>query len=210
MSDIQQQIRNSTPKQRTFQITLPISSLLVAVQDEKKENLANVRRAGTGQVTLSITVPDPNYTMCGWLWKVSESILSNAWKKRWFVLVDDQLQYYNSELLLEASKNVVMCHSITSIKEEAHKGRQATKITYTVDGTESFWMLDWDENANAAIKRMWLRKMYRSSSQLVDPTIELVKNKISSVQIVDDHQNKMTSPAGKTKMPASKRMSIFK
>ena len=208
LSDINREIIANGGSNRCITVTVPLTPLLVPIQDEKKENLVQVRRGPAGSVTLNVTIPDPNYTMCGWLWKVSESLLSNAWKKRWFVLVDDQLQYYNSELQLEASKNIVLCANITSIKEEAHKGRQATRINYLADGAETFWMLDWDENANAAIKRMWLRKIYRSSKRLVDPTLEQVKNTVKTVG--GGEHNKSVSPMGKTKVPVSKRMSIFK
>eukprot|EP01040_Poterioochromonas_malhamensis_P012894 gene12894-14129_t len=196
---------------RTVEVTVPLNSqLLVPILDENKAPLATVRKASTGSITLAITLPDPNYSMCGWLWKVSESLLSNAWKKRWFVLVDDQLQYFNSELQLEASKNIVVCNSITSVKEEAHKGRQATKISYTVNGVESFWMLDWDESANASIKRMWLRKLYRSSPALSDPTMEAIKAKLTGLKVSVGTHDKAISPQGKTKVPVSRRMSVFK
>ncbi|RYY89207.1 hypothetical protein EON63_01130 [archaeon] len=60
--------------------------------------------------------------MCGWLWKVSESILSNAWKRRWFILDHSELSYYNHDLALEAVKNVVNCTDVISIKEDSFKG----------------------------------------------------------------------------------------
>ena len=60
--------------------------------------------------------------MCGWLWKVSESILSNAWKRRWFILDNNGLSYYNHDLALDAVKNVVNCNDVVSIKEDSFKG----------------------------------------------------------------------------------------
>jgi hypothetical protein len=137
-----------------------------------------------------------------------------AWKKRWFVLVDDELQYFNSELALEASKNVVLCQTVTSMKEEGYKGRNtATKISFTVNGADNNWILDWDEGANAAINRMWMRKLYRSCSQLSDPTIESLKSKFSNLRASGGshaaHSDKSHTPL-KTKVPVSKRMSVFK
>ena len=41
----------------------------------------------TGYVTISAAIPNPTNTMCGWLWKVSDSVLSSAWKVRWFLLL---------------------------------------------------------------------------------------------------------------------------
>lgn len=204
------EIRDAASRQpnRTVDLTIPLhSQLLVPIVDENKQSLATVRKASTGVINVSITLPDPAYTMCGWLYKVSESLLSGgAWKKRWFVLVDDELQYFNSELQLEASKNVVVCNTITAIKEESHKGRQATKICY--NGGD--WMIDWDENANAAINRMWLRKIYRSSPGLADPTMQELKAKLGGLKVATGTHDKGVSPHGKTKVPVSKRMSVFK
>jgi hypothetical protein len=62
---------------RTVEVTLPLSShLLVGIVDENKGNLAVVRKASTGTITLQVTLPLPAYTMCGYLYKVSESLLS--------------------------------------------------------------------------------------------------------------------------------------
>jgi hypothetical protein len=100
--------------------------------------------------------------MCGWLWKVSESLLSNAWKRRWFILINQTIVYYNSDLALEQAKNIIPCGDITAIKEDTFKGRKGLKIIYNVQGRESHWMVDFDENESKERKEMWLRKIKRS------------------------------------------------
>lgn len=208
ISEIRQQLLAKTNKYYgTVEITVPVVANLVQIVGENKENLATCRKAVTGNVIVAVTLPDPNYTTCGWLWKVSESLLSNAWKKRWFVLVDGQLQYYNSELHLDQSKNVVLSTAVTAMKEELHKGRNATRISYTSNGTETFWMLDWDEAAPSSIKRCWQRKIYRNCPQLHDLEMEKVRVRFAAIKT---NTNTAISPNVKGKVPVSKRMSIFK
>lgn len=190
---------------RSVDVTVPLAShLLVPLIDANKDSLVTVRKAATGKVTVTVTFPDPAYSMCGWLWKVSESLLTNAWKKRWFVMVDGQLQYFNTDLMLDQPKNVVITKTISSIKEEAHKGRNATKVSFQVNGVDSFWMLDFDESAPKFIKNMWLRKFYRNSL-LEDPTLHVKSKKVKS-----STTDASISPQPKARVPVSKRMSIFK
>lgn len=182
--------------------------MLLPIQDANKENLVTVRKAGTGSVTVSIMIADPSYSTCGWLWKVSESLLSSAWKKRWFVLVNGELQYFNSEFNLELRKNAIDGTTITSIKEEAHKGRQATKISFSADGKESFWLLDFDENQSKLIQRLWQRRLLRSAVNLDDPEMEKIRKKFGEFKS-SGHENLAVGIKGKTHVPVSKRMSVF-
>lgn len=168
-----------------------------------------VRRALTGTITVTVSIADPRYSTCGWLWKVSESLLSNAWKKRWFVLADGQLTYFNSEFALEQPKHTIIGSQITAIDEEQYKGKNATKISYTWENTDTFWQLDFDEEAPAALKAIWLRRLYRVATNIIDPAMMDLRNKFniskSSSKAADS-----TSPLPKTRAPVSKRMSIFK
>lgn len=184
------------------------TDLVLPIIDADQKSLVHVRAKPPGtstmdmvapQVTLGLEVSSPAFSMCGWLWKVSESILSNAWKRRWFILHDDQLIYYNSELGLEASKNVINCRDVVSLKEDSYKGRHAWKITFAVNGVESFWMLDFDENESKSIKEMWLRKLRRCCPALQEggPARSPLKSTPSAQDV-------------KTRIPVSRRVSIFK
>lgn len=208
-------LRKSIPKgSNTTQVTVDLNGrLLVNLIDGNGTNLTTVRKAGGGSVTLNITLPDQNYSYCGWMYKVSESMLSSAWKHRWFVLINGELQYYNSEYNLESAKNVIVGKDVTALKEEVYKGRPCIKVVFTVDGKESFWQLDYDDNATTAVKNQWMRRIYRNCPALVDPTMQTLAKKLGVTRIAstkDVSAGEGTYPMHKTKTPMSKRMSVFK
>jgi hypothetical protein len=189
----------------TYELELPLSAkLIVPIPDTNGNNMVTVRHSGAGKVTFSLTIFDPNYTMAGPLYKVSESLLSNAWKKRWFVLTTAELLYYNSEFALEASKNAVITGTVTALKDETYKNRNGFKLSFTVDGKEDYWLLDFDEKQlrrTPKIKDAWLRRFHRCCPALADSTT------------TGSHDKAGTLPPGpihKTKTPMSKRMSVFK
>jgi hypothetical protein len=199
------------PGNYTVEMTLPLlSKLAVHITDGGSGQLVTVRKAGSGTVTVSFTVLDPAFSISGHLYKVSESMLSNAWKKRWFVLADGQLQYFNSEYAMENSKNIVIMKSVTGLKTESYKGREGLKLSFTMaDGKESFWMLDFDESVPPFLKRMWMKRIYANSPAIPDPAMERFSGRLAALNI-SGSSNSATSPiAGKTKTPMSKRMSIF-
>ena len=193
--------------QNSVELTVPLHSLAVAVNDANG-TAVTVRRAPTGTVTINVNLCDRRYSCCGWLWKVSESLYTNAWKKRWFVLAEGQLTYYNSELALEQPKHAVIGSQITNISEEPHKGRDATKISYTWENTETFWQLDFDEEAPSFMKAVWLRRIYRCAPTVSDPSLIDLKSKFAIVKSAKPAES--ISPLPRTRAPVAKRMSIFK
>jgi len=212
-------VRKAMPKgTNTTQVTIDLNARLIAnVIDGNGTNLTTVRKAGGGNVTVNITLPDQNYSYCGWMYKVSESMLSSAWKRRWFVLINGELQYYNSEYNLESAKNVIVGKDVTALKEEVYKGRSCIKLSFTVDGKESFWQLDYDDGATTAVKNQWMRRLYRNCPALVDPTMDTIAKRLNITRIASVKDvyggadaGSGTSPMHKTKTPMSKRMSVFK
>eukprot|EP01034_Spumella_vulgaris_P021340 gene21340-27370_t len=207
-----------TQSSAPVELTLPLQNYLVKISDDKGDSVATVRRATTGTVTLSISRPSPAASMCGWLWKVSESLLSSAWKRRWFILINGQLQYFNTDVSLEQPKNVVNTKDVTAVTLEVYKGRSCIKIAYRADGTETFWMVDYDENEAPEIRDMWLRKIRCACPALVlADLIEPVRAKLEArgISIRREELGGSTASAplspmaGKARVPVSKRMSVF-
>jgi hypothetical protein len=204
-----------------LELTLPLQNYLVKISDDKGDSVATVRRATTGNVTLTLSRPNPAASMCGWLWKVSESLLSSAWKRRWFILINGQLQYFNTDVSLEQPKNVVNTKDVTGVTLEVYKGRSCIKIAYRADGTETFWMVDFEENETPEIRAMWLRKIRCACPALVlSDLIEPVRAKLeargisirredSSVGANAATGSALSPMAGKARVPVSKRMSVF-
>lgn len=157
-------------------------SLTIAVEDYAGGVVS--RRPATGFVTVKVQIANPSYSMCGWLWKMSEKMLGgNTWKKRWFVLVDGYLVYSNSELALEATKHVINCSKITSISQEPCKGRMGTKVCYKNDSnTSTFWQLDFDEDAPPSVTRMWQRRLFNNATAASNPEIESLKKKFNIIK----------------------------
>jgi hypothetical protein len=69
-----------------YSYSMPLDHYHVRLTDKEGEELVSVRRAPKGTIRFSLSFPSSARTMCGWVWKVSESVLSSAWKKRWYYL----------------------------------------------------------------------------------------------------------------------------
>ena len=67
LSDIKNLRRSAVTPHVTV---VPVSNYLCKVTDARGD-VAVVRKAVTGSITVSISVPYGHTAMCGWLWKVS-------------------------------------------------------------------------------------------------------------------------------------------
>lgn len=196
-------LRSAHPSEYT---AITHNTLVFPLLDSNQSPLVQAPRSpviNPPRLTIGLSVSPPAFSMCGWLWKVSESLLSKAFKKRWFVLMDGQLTYFNSDLCLEASKNIVNCSSVTSLKEDSYKGRHAWKLAFVANGVESCWLLDFDENESGAIKEMWLRKLRRCCPALHEAGAARSPSKPAAGEAAG-------KAAGQTRIPVSRRVSIFK
>lgn len=74
---------------------------------------------------VTIYQPNPIYSMCGWLTKKSESKISqtDSYHHYWFVLVNNELSYYQQEctptfgnqpIILKSAKKSIRCEDILS------------------------------------------------------------------------------------------------
>jgi len=109
-----------------------------------------------GSICYSIIRPLQSYNICGHIWKASGNRLHlNEWRKRFFILYDQQLQYYNNENNLEKLKYSLHCKDIISVnyqKNDFH-GRKAIKILHS----KGIWYLSFEENLLDEIKEKWMR-----------------------------------------------------
>mmetsp|Transcript_7442 Transcript_7442/g.15012 ORF Transcript_7442/g.15012 Transcript_7442/m.15012 type:complete len:585 (-) Transcript_7442:521-2275(-) len=153
-------------------LTLPLGPIKKDVKNAAGESVAVTSRIPTGTITLTICRPLPSLNMSGPVWKVSDNVTAfGAWKKRWFALHKGQLTYFNSESCLESPKASIACSTITAIEEEVVAGRPSIKVTSKVaKGVPSVtWTLGFDENDSKAIRRKWIRVLYRNAPQLTPP-----------------------------------------
>ena len=153
-------------------LTLPLGPLKLDVKNQAGESQVNSSRLPTGTITLTITRPLNSYNISGPVWKVSDNKLAlGAWRKRWFTLHNGQLSYFNSEFNLESAKATIAANTITGIEECVEGGRPAIKVTSKLQkGTPSVtWVLGFDEDSSRAIRRKWVRVLYRNATQLTPP-----------------------------------------
>jgi hypothetical protein len=115
---------------------------------------------GKGKLLLSLRMPPLAYTMCGWMYRLSHAMMSQSWKKRYFVLTDKKLYYFDSAAELNVVKGMIQCNTVTAIKSEKTKGVDYFSISY---GTgKDKWDVRFVEEDGRDVVDMWKRKMSRS------------------------------------------------
>lgn len=73
---------------------------------------------GKGTITFALRVPSLAYNMCGWVLKNSTGLMTKGvLKKRWMVLFDFKLRYYDSQFSLDEPRGEVHCSDITALLE---------------------------------------------------------------------------------------------
>lgn len=209
MADVRRKRKNADG---SVNLQLPLVSLVVPVDDLNGKVVS--RKPVTGTITVKVQIAPSAYTMCGWMWKMSEKLLGgNDWKKRWFVLTDGYLVYFNSESGLETAKHVINCSKISKIEmaDAPVKGRIAMKVHYTAEqgNASSFWQLDFDEDAAPAVKKMWERKLFNNAKAVPNPEIESLKKKFDIIKAKASVDESSRRGAVSSKKRAGNRKSIF-
>lgn len=73
---------------------------------------------GKGTITFSIRLPSLAYNMCGWVYKNSSGLMTKGTlKKRWMVLYDFKLKYFDSQYTLDEVRGEINCGDITGLVE---------------------------------------------------------------------------------------------
>jgi hypothetical protein len=132
------------------------------VQDCNGNQPLKINRSPKGSVEISLSLPERNTSMCGWLFKFSEALMSKTWKKRWFVLINGTLQYYNSQVALDKPKNIIVCNEVISLKKMKYKNKEALVISFINDMTKSEWFLSFNDSDSEFINNMWIKKLLLS------------------------------------------------
>lgn len=119
---------------------------------------------GKGTIRLSLRSFPFAYSMCGWMYRLSHGIMSATWKRRYVVLLEKRLLYFDDPAELNVLKGSIECAAITAIKEETIKGVNHFSIFYGA-GKEK-WDIRFVEEDTPDIVAMWKRKISRSCSRL--------------------------------------------
>lgn len=169
------------------------------------------------QLTFSIEVIRSAFDISGNLYKLSEKIVSNSFKKRMFILMDGRLHYADDEHDIRRIKYTISCNDISSIKFESEennktKDKDIIRIEFKSKGVESFWLLKWDAEMPEHMREKWKRMLYRNCYQLQDPILQCLGRSNRVPRVVDANKLLFTSSLDletTQKMPLKKRFSLL-
>jgi hypothetical protein len=118
-------------------------------------------------------------SMAGWMYKASDSLMhKGAMKKRWVVLADYRLSYFEGPTALHENKGDINCADVVSIAvETSKKDGEVWRINFGKGGKEH-WVLKVDETAPPHIKAMWMRKLVRSCPQVEDRELAAISPRL--------------------------------
>lgn len=140
-----------------------------------------MHRKVEGKLSFKLHVPPHTKTMTGWIFKESGRLLSSAFKRRFFVLVEGCFYYAHSDSELGNIKHSIQCREVTAITKEKSKGNNCWRVHYfsLQDQRKGSWLLYFPSNVGPEIQDEWKRKLHRCCKQL--PNMEL--NRISSPSV---------------------------
>ena len=115
---------------------------------------------GKGKLNLSLRMPPLAYTMCGWVLRLSHAMMSASWKKRYFILADKKLFYFDDPSELNVVKGAIDCSTISAIKAEKTKGIEHFTICY--GSGKDKWDIRFVDDDSLQVVKMWKRKISRS------------------------------------------------
>lgn len=118
---------------------------------------------GKGILLMSISLCPFAYSMCGWIERLSHEMLTYKWKKRWFILCDMVLYYYDDPNDVSTLKGALDLSTVVSITEQNKKGDICYELSgKTTSNEEAVWSVRFLDNDTNKVKEMWKRKISRS------------------------------------------------
>ena len=160
-----------------------------------------LHRKVEGTLSFVLSVPPHTRTMTGWIFKESGRLLSNEFKKRFFVLHDNKLWYSHSDSELGNVKKSIQCREVTALVREKHKGRDCLRLHFTTlaDQKKSSWLLYFPEEPAQSgseargdgpgpgpVQREWIRKLHRCCKALGSQDLTPGKNHGRKTQAVKE------------------------
>jgi hypothetical protein len=171
-------------KQRV-DLHLPLGPFTVRVESALGQALAAqpCHPMATGVLNLSLRVPKLATTMCGWMLKMSAGLVTKGkYKRRWVILVDGVLSYYEDPFTLGERKGTLKLSEVSTVRNVGADGK-AIKLSHVKGDAECApWTVAWDEDDSLFIRKMWARKLLRC---LPDD----VRRNISDVPMLADCAN---------------------
>lgn len=178
MLDLHKETLIRIGKQQTITYTaLPIGNYSVPIHDATGKPLvtSGVDTPGKGTLAFSVKTGHRGSACSGWLWKVSSSTFSTAWKLRFFTLIDNTFTYYENEHTLHTIKGTLNCNEVTAVTEDKHKGSDCFILT----GGKEKWIMKFRDEETEDVRKRWMRVIIRNCPFVTDPElVRLGKKKV--------------------------------
>jgi hypothetical protein len=154
---------------------MTLDSYLIRVQDPLGNDLVpldTVPLPPAGNISFTLRLAPLAYNMCGWMLRESEGLMTlGNMKRRWVILLDGVLLYYEDQYTLNDVKGVLILDEVTSLVPVKHKEGLALVLTHGPNQADN-WTIMWDPNEPLHINQMWERKLMRSLPKEVVATYE--------------------------------------
>ena len=109
-------------------------------------------------------------SMCGWVLRVSNSLLTKGQlKRRWMVLADERLYCYEDPFTLDSPLGVLPLSQTGSVVNIVVIDIPAMRIHIKNES----WTLTWDPAQPDYIRTMWIRKFLRALPDTVKDNLDV-------------------------------------
>lgn len=153
---------------------LELQQSLIRIHDDKgnvlpiHDAMPIGKKCSRGSLQLTIRISTITRSMCGWIYKFSSSIipgLPRTFKRRWLVLSDDSLQYYDDMFTLNDPRYIIACKDVSLIEQTID---ETTGIldTVTIAFQRDSWYLKFIEEDSQFIRQRWLSKINQACYNL--------------------------------------------
>jgi hypothetical protein len=143
----------------------PVYNNIITKKLAEEELAKPAAAVDCGTMLLSVALCPFAYGMCGYMYRLSHELLSSKWKRRWFVLCDMVLYYYDDPDDVGTLKGSLDLGTVTSIVQGAPRAKDEVHyelIGKTTDGDAANWAIRFLEDDPRATQEMWKRKISRS------------------------------------------------
>jgi hypothetical protein len=134
--------------------------------------VSKANTAGQGKLKIQMSLPPFTYSMSGWMERLSREVLGSIWKRRYFVLCDKKLMYFDKVDEMQSVKKTLDCKDVTSISSHNFKGDPCFCIhigpesNHQSNHQNDRWTVRFVSDDSPQRIAMWMRKITRSCESI--------------------------------------------
>jgi len=114
-----------------------------------------------GHLKVTLKLPVTSRSVCGWMYKYSSSAvigMPRSFKRRWMVLTDESLQYYDNLYSLDDPRYTVACKDVSLIENTSDESTGILESMTVAFGRDS-WQLKFVEEDDQFKREKWLNRI---------------------------------------------------